>query len=90
MNNSKIIIGIPGLWQTRSDIVCTIAEKSEGFLFAGNILKNLEQTNEYYEVDVYEHDEKLYNAFKIAGRGEFSIEQLDSIRKISICIIYNC
>ncbi|WP_438444030.1 hypothetical protein [Gorillibacterium sp. sgz5001074] len=36
MNDNKIIIGVPGKWKDRTDIVQSIARLSEGYIFAGN------------------------------------------------------
>jgi hypothetical protein len=36
--DTKIIIGIPSPWTTRSDIVTSILQHSGGFIFAGLVL----------------------------------------------------
>lgn len=80
--NSQIVIGIPGLWKSRKEIVQSI---SGGYLFAGNILSKV-GSNHFFEVEVYEYDSKLSNAFRIGGAGSFSTEQLDEINSHTLTI----
>jgi len=74
----RIILGIPGKWPTRSDLVRAIAEFSEGYLFAGNVLMNV-KSQASWTVDVYEHDPKLRRAFEVAGQGLIDEPMLDQI-----------
>jgi uncharacterized protein DUF4261 len=76
--NDKIVIGVPGLWPSRKDLVTGIAERSGGCLFAGNVLMDT-KTSRSCQVDVYEHDPDLRRAFEIAGGRRISKELLDQI-----------
>lgn len=75
----RIILGIPGKWPTRSDIVRAIAEFSGGYLFAGAILMKTSAPKLHWEVDVHDHFPKLRRAFEIAGQGLIDNGTLDSI-----------
>ncbi|MGG0277493.1 DUF4261 domain-containing protein [Bacillus rhizoplanae] len=80
MEDSKIILCIPGLWKNRREIVEAVARQSEGYIFAGNSIGKLGETINFFDVEVYEYDEHLTEAFEIAGNGKFSEEQLDCIK----------
>src|SRR5215472_3880390 len=66
--DTKIVIGVPGPWSTRSDIVTSIAQRSHGFIYAGLILMDT-TTQQGFTLEVYEHDPRLHEAFRIAGGG---------------------
>jgi hypothetical protein len=74
----QIVVGIPGRWPNRSDIVTSIASRSGGYLFAGMVMMNI-GTRDRFTVEIYEHDPNLKNAFSIAGRGRLTEEDLDAI-----------
>lgn len=76
--DTNIIIGIPGLWAARADIVTSIAQRSGGLLFAGLILMDT-VTKQGFTLEVYEHDPKLHQAFRIAGGGGISDSDLTAI-----------
>lgn len=79
MSNS-FVIGIPGLWKSRTDIIQSIAGLSDGYLFAGQIIKKL-NSDIAFELEIYNHDSNLIDAFKIASQGNFSedlIAQIDA------------
>ena len=84
----EIVIGIPGKWQTRSDIVTSIAGESDGLLFAGAVLTNT-ATNEPYRLEVYDHDPNLTRAFAIGGRQSLTELDLESIQShtYTLCLI---
>src|SRR5687768_3293759 len=56
------VIGIPGRWPNRSDIVTSIASRSDGYLFAGMVMMKL-GTKDGFTLEIYEHDPNLKNAF---------------------------
>lgn len=63
----KTILCIPGNWQDRSEIITSIAKNNiNEFLFAGQLIVNL-KTNETFELEICERDDKVRDAFKIAG-----------------------
>ncbi len=76
--SSKIIIGIPGKWGSRKEIIESVALKSGGYLLAGNLLSKIGY-NKFFEVDIYEHDNELNGAFRISGAGIFTEEQFKEI-----------
>lgn len=76
--NKKVVIGVPGTWSSRTELVTSIAKQSGGYLFAGNVLMNV-ATRDACEVDVYEHDETLERAFRIAGGDRLSEQALEQI-----------
>ena len=69
--NDRIVIGIPGEWPSRSDLVKSIASQSSGYLFAGVVLMEL-ATSKTCKLEVYEHDAGLHRAFEIAGGDRIS------------------
>jgi hypothetical protein len=74
----QTVIGIPGRWPDRSDIVTSIASRSGGYLFAGMVLMKI-GTKEGFTLEIYDRDPNLKNAFSIAGRGRLTDEDLDAI-----------
>jgi hypothetical protein len=78
--NDKIVIGIPGRWQSRQDLVTSIAKNSNGYLLAGQVLINAASRNAC-EVDVHEHDPSLTRAFQIAGRSRLPVGLIDQIAR---------
>jgi len=80
MPDSKIIIGIPGKWKNRTELIQSVASKSEGYLMAGHIIHHAGE-NIGFQVEVYEHDPDLKEAFLYAGRESFPQTLLDSIEQ---------
>src|SRR5438477_11981643 len=76
--NPQTVIGIPGRWANRSDIVTSIASRSGGYLFAGMAMMKI-GTKDGFTLEIHEHDPTLKNAFSIAGRGRLTDEDLDAI-----------
>jgi hypothetical protein len=78
----QIIIGIPGLWKDKSELVQEVVSKSGGYLLAGNIIHNASR-NIGFEIDVYEHDPSLAEAFSYASGGRLKSELLAKLNKHS-------
>jgi len=76
--DTKIIIGVPGTWATRTDIVTSIAQRSGGFIFAGLVLMDT-STKRGFTLEVYEHDAQLHEAFRIASGGRISDSDIAAI-----------
>lgn len=74
----QTVIGIPGLWADRADIVTSIARRSAGYLFAGMVMMKI-GTKDRVKLEIYEHDPNLKNAFSIAGHGRLTKEDLETI-----------
>ena len=63
----KTIICIPGIWKDRSDLVSSIFNNNANeFIFSGNVLLNM-NTQQQFEIEVCDHDERMANSFKVAG-----------------------
>jgi glyoxylase-like metal-dependent hydrolase (beta-lactamase superfamily II) len=75
-----IVLAIPGPWPPRSHIVVALAGENEGLMFVGDHLFN-PATREIFDVDVYEPNPHLMQAFALAGRRSLSEEDLDSIAR---------
>ena len=73
-----IVIGVPGKWQDRSDIVTSIAKHSGGYLFAGAIFMNTE-TQRGFGLEVYGHDPEMAAKIKSSGLGRISDEDIAEI-----------
>lgn len=74
----QIVIGIPGAWKDRSEIVTSIASGSGGHLFAGSVMMHLE-TKASFNVEISDHDPAMRTAFEIAGGGHIPEKALDEI-----------
>lgn len=75
-----IILCIPGLWPTRSDLVQSVASQTDGLLLAGPILFNT-KTQKGVQVDICEHDPALQTAFRIAGAEQIGAAVLEAIAR---------
>jgi hypothetical protein len=80
MSEAQVIIGIPGKWKDRTELIQAVASKSEGYLMGGHIIHN-EQKNVGFKVEVYEHDPDIGEAFLYASRDTFEQSLLDEIEQ---------
>jgi len=71
----SIILGIPGNWKSRSEIVTSIVAKSGGFLFAGEILMHV-PSGTHFEIDIYDHDPTLAEKVRFGGMGQIAEEDI--------------
>ena len=76
----EIVLGIPGLWSEKAEILAAIVQQTDGLKFVGKLLLDT-RTNKGFVVDVYEHDPTLQQTFAIAGRGLIAEEDLKAIGK---------
>lgn len=76
----KIIIGVPGSWETHAHIFAAIADTSDRFLLQPgvDILVDTD-TGHQYALDIYGHDPDLAKAFSVAGRTWITQPDLDTI-----------
>lgn len=74
----QTVIGVPGRWPSRSDIVTSIALRSGGYLFAGMVMVKI-GAKDAFTLEIHEHDPKLKNAFSIAGRGRLTKKDMAAI-----------
>lgn len=77
-NPVEIVLGVPGRWLNRAEIVTSIAKKSRGYLFQGDTIFN-ESTQESFELDIAHHDPDLAEAFIVAGHGQFSRQEITAL-----------
>src|SRR5258708_29257208 len=76
----EIIIGIPGLWPTKADLLKSVVTQTDGLALAGRMLLN-QKANKSFQVDVYEHDPALHRSFRIAGGEQIPEQELDAIAR---------
>jgi len=77
-DEQSIVIGIPGKWKNREEIVNAIAKDSGGYIFAGMMLMN-STTGESFGLEIYEHDPNLQQAFQYASMGKMTEQELQAI-----------
>lgn len=78
-NGSRIIVGVPGPWKERRDLLQALLGAHEGaYLLAGLVFMEV-ATKVCCQVDWYEHDDELRNAFTVAGQGKLSDALLDAV-----------
>lgn len=63
---SKIIIGVPGKWNSRDDIIGSLFPR--GYLLVGPMLKKAD-TEKNWRIEIYDRDPNLRQAFQNAGGG---------------------
>lgn len=85
MEKAQIIIGVPGRWNIRTEMIHAIAAKSEGYLMAGYILQHVEKDISF-QVEVYDHDPDLTAAFNYAGQDSFDDSLLSEIEQHTFTI----
>ena len=75
---AEIIIGVPGPWRERKELMEALVRQKADFLFAGLIF--LEQsTKEACTFNFTDRDADLAGAVEAGGQGAFSSEQLDAV-----------
>ncbi|MCK1994816.1 DUF4261 domain-containing protein [Peribacillus muralis] len=70
MTENQIIIGIPGKWKSRTELIQTVASTSEGYLLAGNIFHNSEK-NITFQAQIQDYEPALKETFSYASKGSF-------------------
>jgi hypothetical protein len=76
----SIVLGIPGRWKDRSEIVTSIAGRSGGYLCAGKILMHI-ASGTHFELDVYDHDPSLAEKVRSGGMGQIPEDDLTALRE---------
>lgn len=74
----EIVLGIPGLWTDRTDIVSSIVDKSQDYVFFGGLLLD-SKTNRHYGMEVDEPNPDLRRSFELAAPGSLAKPLLDDI-----------
>ncbi|HEY1066717.1 MAG TPA: DUF4261 domain-containing protein [Pirellulales bacterium] len=67
----QLVIGVPGAWANRSDIVGAIVGRSGGYIFAGAVMLKI-GTKDAFKLEIYDRDPNLRRAFAAAGYGRFT------------------
>lgn len=76
---NQIIVCIPGTWEDRTEFIESVIVSTSGkFMFAGMILAHPEG-NDHIELEFYDADEQMAEAFEIGGQGRLSDATLDRI-----------
>ncbi|SFS80796.1 DUF4261 domain-containing protein [Marininema halotolerans] len=78
MTEAQVIIGIPGQWKDRSELIHNVVSKSDGYIMAGHMIFNTEK-NSHFDVEIYEHNPHLKESFTHASRGTFTPYLLNDI-----------
>ncbi|CRK85100.1 DUF4261 domain-containing protein [Neobacillus massiliamazoniensis] len=83
MAEVQVIIGVPGKWKNRTELIQSVVSNGDGYLMAGYIIHNAKK-DVGFEVEVYEHDPHLKEAFSYAGTFEDSL--LDEIEHHTLTV----
>lgn len=87
--STKIIICIPGIWDSHQELVSAIAMSNSGYLYAGSIISN-SATNSSAEVEHFEYDEAVSTAFRRISLGRFDEDELEKIDHHKSVIYLTC
>ncbi|WP_142320633.1 DUF4261 domain-containing protein [Bacillus cereus] len=69
---TQIVIGVPGLWKDRTELIQEVVSKSN-YILAGNVMHHKEKEIGF-EIDIYEQDPSLREAFFYAGGLALKVE----------------
>jgi hypothetical protein len=76
---NEIIVSVPGTWENRTKFIEAIATSTRGdFIFAGMILAH-PKGKDHVELEFYDADERMAEAFEYGGQGKLSDATLDQI-----------
>jgi len=82
----QLVLCIPGPWETRSDSVTDIVQRTEGqYIFAGRLLMHV-ATQKVFEVEFEPRDERMLRAFAAVGphwRDSPDMQRIDSHRSVA-------
>ncbi|EEL53098.1 hypothetical protein COD82_19805 [Bacillus cereus] len=59
MMETQIVIGVPGLWKDRTELIQEVVSKSN-YILAGNVMHHKEKEIGF-EIDIYEQEDPFYN-----------------------------
>ena len=74
----QVIVGVPGAWRDRQEIVDSIADNSGGYLFAGMVLMD-KVTQDGFTLEVHDHDPQLVDAIAHSASEPFSDDELQRV-----------
>lgn len=75
---AEIVIGVPGPWRERTELIEALVRQKADFLFAGLIFME-QSTKEACTFNFTDRDEELRQAVETGGQGTFSNEHLDAV-----------
>lgn len=86
----RIVVGVPGLWKDRSEIIRAVAtangsRKTPAYLAAGAVILDL-ASKKGFGFEVYDKEPRLADAFRAAGQGRLSPELLEAIDRHTFTI----
>ena len=81
----RTILGIPGRWLSQQDLVRSVIQHTDGYIFAGQILMHTDSQT-HFMLEVHEPDEKLAQAFHVASGGRIPTEELKQIETHTQCL----
>ena len=87
--STKIIMCIPGVWDSHQELVSAIAMSNSGYLYAGSVMYNSE-TDSSGEIEHFEYDEAVPTAFRALSVGRFSEEELEAIGNHTSVVYVTC
>lgn len=79
MMETQIVIGVPGLWKDRTELIQEVVSKSN-YILERNVMHHKEKEIGF-EIDIYEQDPSLREAFFYAGGERFNEELLQELEK---------
>ncbi len=81
----KAVIGVPGYWKSREEIVKQIVANNEDFICAGNTLINT-QTQALFELEIYPHDPDLKISYTYCGRKTFTDADIAAVDQHTLTV----
>ena len=87
---SQIILGVPGPWKERAELMEALARQGTDHMFAGTIFFE-QSTHTSCQFEFYDRDPELRRTFGIAGQGAFSHEELQALdgHASVACVIFD-
>lgn len=76
---NEIIVCVPGTWENRTRFIEAVVVSTHGdFMFAGMILAH-PKGNDHVELEFYDPDEQMAEAFELGGQGKLTDATLDRV-----------
>ncbi len=85
----KIILCVPGVWKTRTDLIEGLIKADTGYIAAGFVMTPV-GGGEMVELDIRKHEPEVSAAFRATSLGRFSEEELASIDEHNMVIYALC
>jgi hypothetical protein len=77
---SQIVVGVPGPWRERRELMEALARQGTDYMFAGLLFVE-QSTRTTCEFAFFDHEPGLRQKMEIAGQGEFSHADLDAVER---------